>query len=409
MLIKKKDNKPEKVFIFDTTLRDGEQSPGCSMTIQEKKKMAAKLFELGVDIVEAGFPVASSGDFEAVHAICQEFSTMRVAALARSCRQDIEVAAKALEGCLHPRIHTFIATSDVHLEYKLKKSRTQVTDEAVSAVAKARNYSDDVEFSPEDGSRTDPQFLLTILTAVVDAGATTINIPDTVGYSVPTEFGGLISRVVEALGHKCQISVHCHDDLGLAVANSIAGICAGARQVECTINGIGERSGNCALEEVAMILKTREDLFHLATDIDTRHLYSASQLLSSIIGFGVQPNKAIVGANAFSHEAGIHQDGFLKERTTYEIIRPETVGVPASKIVLGKHSGRHGLRARCEELGWKLSTDQLEKLYQRFISFADRKKGVLDQEILLMIAEITGLRKEDHREHSGQPLLGATL
>jgi 2-isopropylmalate synthase len=317
-----------RVRIFDTTLRDGEQSPGCSMTVPEKLRMAAKLVELGVDVLEAGFPIASDGDFEAVDAVSREFPWAQVAAFARCTTKDIERAAKSLSKARRPRIHTFMATSDIHLKYKLKKSREQVLEEVVAAVALARSYVDDVEFSAEDGARTEPEYLEQVSRAVVAAGACIVNIPDTVGYSTPDEYGQLIGRIVQALGDTAVVSVHCHDDLGLAVANSLAGVQAGARQIECTVNGIGERAGNCSLEEIVMVFKTRHDLYPYSTGIQTEHLYSASQLLSSIISFGPQPNKAIVGRNAFAHEAGIHQDGYLKERTTHEIIDPKSVGVP---------------------------------------------------------------------------------
>jgi 2-isopropylmalate synthase len=371
-----------RVYIFDTTLRDGEQSPGCSMNVPEKLRMARKLVELGVDILEAGFPIASEGDFEAVDAISREFPEERVTGLARCCTLDVERAARSLEHAKRPRIHTFIATSDIHLKFKLKKTRRQVLDEAVAAVELARTHVDDVEFSAEDGARTQPEFLEEISKAVVAAGAGTVNIPDTVGYSIPSEYGALIGRIARALGDSAIVSVHCHDDLGLAVANSLAAIQAGARQVECTINGIGERAGNCSLEEVVMILKTRADIFPYYTGIHTEQLYSASELLTSLITFGPQPNKAIVGANAFAHEAGIHQDGYLKEKSTYEIIDPRTVGVPEGKLVLGKHSGRHALSQRATELGYRLTREELEDLYHRFCAVADhRKKGLMDKEI----------------------------
>jgi 2-isopropylmalate synthase len=376
----------DRVYIFDTTLRDGEQSPGCSMTTPEKLRMARKLVELGVDVLEAGFPIASQGDFEAVSEVSREFSWVQVAALARACAKDVERAAQALEPAKRPRIHTFIATSDIHLKHKLKKSRQQVLDDAASAVELARRYADDVEFSAEDGARTDPDYLEQVSKAVVAAGARTVNIPDTVGYSTPDEYAELIGRIAKALGDTAIVSVHCHDDLGLAVANSIAAVRAGARQIECTINGIGERAGNCSLEEVVMILKTRPDRLPFHTGVATEHLYPASELLSSIITFGAQPNKAIVGRNAFAHEAGIHQDGYLKERSTYEIIDPRSVGVPEGKLVLGKHSGRHALNARCQDLGYNLSKDELNALYERFTAYADhRKKGLMDQEIVALI------------------------
>lgn len=379
-----------RVYIFDTTLRDGEQSPGCSMDMAEKLRVAAKLVDLGVDILEAGFPIASEGDFEAVDAVSREFPWVQVAALARSCTLDVERAAKALENARRPRIHTFIATSDIHLKYKLKKSRQQVLEDAVAAVELARRHVDDVEFSAEDATRTDPDFLEQVSKAVVAAGARTVNLPDTVGFSIPEEYGELIGRMARALGDSAIVSVHCHDDMGLAVANSIAAVQAGARQIECTINGIGERAGNCALEEVVMAFKTRNDRLPFQTGIHTEHLYPASQLLARVISFGPQPNKAIVGANAFAHEAGIHQDGYLKERSTYEIIDPKTVGVPETKLVLGKHSGRHALKNRCEDLGFDLSKDELDAVYLRFTAAADRKKGLMDDEIAAIVREVLG-------------------
>jgi 2-isopropylmalate synthase len=379
-------NMSDRVYIFDTTLRDGEQSPGCSMTVPEKLRMAGKLVDLGVDILEAGFPIASEGDFEAVDAVSREFPSAKVAALARCCTLDVERAAKSLVHAQRPRIHTFIATSQIHLKYKLKKSEEQVLEEAVAAVELARRYVDDVEFSAEDGARTAPAYLDEISKAVVAAGARTVNIPDTVGYSVPHEYGALIGHVVQTLGDSAIVSVHCHDDLGLAVANSIVAVEAGARQVECTINGIGERAGNCSLEEIVMILKTRSDYYPCHTGIHTEHLFSASELLSSIITFGPQPNKAIVGLNAFAHEAGIHQDGYLKEKSTYEIIDPRSVGVPEGRLVLGKHSGRHALNQRAMDLGYNLSKQELDGLYHRFIAVADhRKKGLMDKEIVALI------------------------
>ena len=379
-----------RVYIFDTTLRDGEQSPGCSMTVPEKLQLARKLVELGVDILEAGFPIASEGDFEAVDAVSREFSWVQVAALARANRLDVERAAASLKHAKRPRIHTFLATSEIHLKHKLKKSQQQVLDEAVAAVELARNYTDDVEFSAEDATRTDWDYLEQVSRAVVAAGARTVNLPDTVGFSVPEEYGTLIGRMVRALGDSAIVSVHCHDDLGLAVANSIAAVQAGARQVECTINGIGERAGNAALEEIVMAFKTRPDKLPFETKVVTEHIYAASQLLSRTITFGPQPNKAIVGENAFAHEAGIHQDGYLKERTTYEIMDPHSVGVPESKLVLGKHSGRHALHKRAEDLGFQLGKDELDVLYHRFTALADRKKGVRNDEILAMLYEVVG-------------------
>jgi 2-isopropylmalate synthase len=378
----------DKVHIFDTTLRDGEQAPGCSMTVSEKLRMAHKLAELGVDVMEAGFPIASAGDFEAVQKVSREVS-IRVAALARATALDVERAAKALQGSKSaPRIHVFLATSDVHLKYKLKKTRAQVLDEAAAAVALARKHVGDVEFSAEDGGRTPVEYLIEVSRAVVAAGATTVNIPDTVGYGIPEEYGALIGQVARVLGSSAIVSVHCHNDLGLAVANSLSAIQNGARQVECTVNGIGERAGNCSLEEIVMVLKTRADKLPYTTGINAEQLFPASQLLTEIIGVGVQPNKAIVGANAFAHEAGIHQDGFLKERTTYEIIEPKSVGVPESRLVLGKHSGRHALGARCKDLGLTLDKPQLDEVYTRFTALADRQKGITDEEIRRLAAQV---------------------
>lgn len=377
-----------RVYIFDTTLRDGEQSPGCSMTVHEKLGMANRLVELGVDILEAGFPIASDGDFEAVDAIAREFPWVQVAALARANTLDINRAADALKHARRPRIHTFIATSDIHLKFKLKKSRQQVLEDACAAVELARSYVDDVEFSAEDATRTDADYLEEISRAVVASGARCVNLPDTTGYSVPHEYMQLIGRMVKALGDSAIVSVHCHDDLGLAVANSIAAVQAGARQIECTVNGIGERAGNASLEEIVMAFKVRQDQLPYQTKIVTEQLYAASQHLTSLITFGPQPNKAIVGENAFAHEAGIHQDGYLKERTTYEIIDPKSVGVPESKLVLGKHSGRHALGKRCEDLGLKLTREQLEEVYHHFTTLADRKKGVRNDEIVSLVHHV---------------------
>jgi len=393
-----------RVWIFDTTLRDGEQSPGCSMNVPEKLRMAAKLVELGVDILEAGFPIASEGDFQAVDAVSREFPWVQVAALARSVKLDVERAARSLEKAKRPRIHTFLATSDIHLKYKLKRSRQQVLDAAVSSVELARSYVDDVEFSAEDGARTDPDYLEQISKAVVAAGARTVNIPDTVGYSTPDEYGELIGRIVRVLGDTAVVSVHCHDDLGLAVANSLAAVKAGARQIECTVNGIGERAGNCSLEEIVMVLKTRNDRYPYKTGIHTEHLFPASQLLSSIISFGPQPNKAIVGRNAFAHEAGIHQDGFLKEPTTYEIINPKSVGVPESRLVLGKHSGRHALKNRCEDLGLHLTAAELDLVYEQMTALADNKKGLMDDEIAAMAAQSVADSKAARSQQTPQPV-----
>ncbi len=383
-----------RVYIFDTTLRDGEQSPGCSMTTPEKLKMAGELVDLGVDILEAGFPIASEGDYEAVDAVSRQFPWVQVCALARACTLDVERAASALKRAKRPRIHTFIATSDIHLQYKLKKSRQEVLDSAVAAVRLARNYTDDVEFSAEDATRTDLTYLEEICQAVVEAGARTVNLPDTVGYSVPDEYAELIGRIVTLLGDRAIVSVHCHDDLGLAVANSLAAIKAGARQIECTINGIGERAGNAALEEVVMAMQTRHDRLPFETNIHSQKLFGASQTLTHFITFGPQPNKAIVGENAFAHEAGIHQDGYLKNPSTYEIMSPASVGVPESRIVLGKHSGRHALKKRAEDLGFQLTREQLEELYNRFTHIADNKKGLRNEEIAALVQEILGSAQE---------------
>lgn len=363
------------------------------MTVPEKLRMANKLVELGVDILEAGFPIASDGDFEAVDAVSREFPWVQVAALARANTKDVERAAASLKHARRPRIHTFIATSDIHLKYKLKKTRQQVLDEAVAAVELARRYADDVEFSAEDATRTDLDYLEEISRAVVAAGAGTVNLPDTVGYSTPEDYGDVIGLMARALGSSAIVSVHCHNDLGLAVANTLAALRAGARQVECTINGIGERAGNAALEEVVMAINVRRDVLPFETKIVTEQLYPASQMLASIIDFGPQPNKAIVGENAFAHEAGIHQDGFLKERTTYEIMEPKAVGVPASRLVLGKHSGRHALQQRCTDLGYELTKPQLDDLYHHFIALADRKKGVRNEEIVGLIRQVRYVAK----------------
>jgi 2-isopropylmalate synthase len=379
-----------RIYIFDTTLRDGEQSPGCSMTTPEKLQMADSLVELGVDILEAGFPIASDGDFEAVDAVSRRYPWVQVAALARSCTGDVEQAARALAHAKRPRIHTFIATSDIHLEYKLRKSRQQVLDDAVAAVTLARNYTDDVEFSAEDATRTEPAYLEQVCQAVIEAGARTVNLPDTVGFSIPNEYGDLIRRMVDVLGDRATVSVHCHDDLGLAVANSIAAVQAGARQVECTINGIGERSGNAALEEVVMAIKTRHDRLPFETGILSEKIFPASQLLTRFITFGPQPNKAVVGENAFAHEAGIHQDGYLKNPATYEIFSPASVGVPESRLVLGKHSGRHALNQRALDLGFTLTKEELQEVYTRFTTLADNKKGLRNDSIRALIAEVSG-------------------
>src|SRR5437588_2499157 len=378
----------DRVRIFDTTLRDGEQSPGCSMNLAEKLRLAQKLEALGVDVIEAGFPIASDGDFAAVKAVAAECRSATVAALCRTSEQDVRRAAEALRGAAHPRIHTFVATSDIHLEFKLKKTRSEVIEMTRQAVRLARNYADEVEFSAEDATRSEVNYLCDVFGAAVDEGATILNVPDTVGYALPNEFSQLVSalreRVVREREDIC-VSVHCHNDLGLAVANSLAAVDAGARQIECTINGIGERAGNASLEEVVMAMNVRFDQLPFQTGINTRELYSTSQLLSETIGFAVQPNKAIVGRNAFAHEAGIHQHGVISNPLCYEIMTPESVGVPANKLVLGKHSGRHALALRYEELGFVLSAAELEATYHRFTALADRKKRIYDQDLISLI------------------------
>jgi len=380
-----------KIAVFDTTLRDGEQSPGCSMHLDEKVRLAKQLECLGVDVIEAGFPIASDGDFAAVAAVARECRGATVAALCRTSEPDVLRAAAALDGAAHPRIHTFVATSDLHLEYKLKKTRAEVIEMTRKAVSLARNYADEVEFSAEDATRSDVDYLCDVLTAAVEEGATIINVPDTVGYTMPSEFAQLVSTIRNRVvgTREVQISVHCHNDLGLAVANSLAAIGAGARQVECTINGIGERAGNASLEEIVMALKVRGDQLPFQTSIVTEQLYPTSQLLSAIIGFSVQPNKAIVGRNAFAHEAGIHQHGMISNPLCYEIMTPESVGVPANKLVLGKHSGRHALALRYEELGFVLRADEIEAAYQRFTELADRKKNIYDQDLIAFLAVTT--------------------
>ena len=376
-----------RITIFDTTLRDGEQSPGASMNLAEKLEVARALVALGVDVIEAGFPIASPGDFEAVRAVAAEVAGAVVCGLARSNDRDIDRAWEALQYAQSPRIHIFLATSAIHREHKLKMSRQQVVDKAVQSVRRAKGYCDDVEFSPEDAARTEVDFLVEVVGAAIDAGATTVNIPDTVGYATPTQYAATIRTLFERVPNigRAVVSTHCHNDLGLAVANTLAAVEAGARQVECTINGIGERAGNAALEEVVMALKTREDYYGLATNIKTERLYPTSRMVSTITGLTVQRNKAIVGRNAFAHEAGIHQDGMLKERSTYEIMRPEEVGVPKTDLVLGKHSGRHALRDRVEELGFHLSDAQIELLFEDFKALADKKKEIYDDDLTVLI------------------------
>ncbi len=383
------DTDQKKVFIFDTTLRDGEQSPGCSMNPDEKLHLARQLERLGVDIIEAGFPVASEGDFASVRQIAREIKVAQVAGLARANLKDIDRAWDAIRDAAKPRIHTFISSSDIHLKYQLRKSREEVLKEARQAVAHASSLTKNVEFSPMDATRSDRGYLCEMVEAVIDSGATTVNIPDTVGYAIPDEFGELIAFLFEHVKNINQavISVHCHNDLGLAVANSLAAVRNGARQVECTINGIGERAGNAAMEELVMALATRKDLFGLHTNINTENIYQTSRLLTQITGVRVQPNKAIVGANAFAHESGIHQDGLIKDKLTYEIMTPQSVGMPDSHMVLGKHSGRHAVTNHLKQLGYELSDDELNRVFSRFKDLADVKKDIFDEDLEAILYE----------------------
>jgi 2-isopropylmalate synthase len=378
-----------RITVFDTTLRDGEQSPGCSMNQQEKLRLAHQLDRLGVDVIEAGFPIASDGDFESVKAIASVIRRPIIAGLARACRPDIESAWEALKDAARPRIHVFLATSDIHLQYKLRITRDQCVEQAREAIRFAKSLCDDVEFSPEDATRTEPEFLCRVLDAVVEAGATTLNIPDTVGYTVPTEFGALITTIRQRVKgiENVVISAHCHNDLGMAVANALAAVAAGARQVECTINGIGERAGNASLEEIVMAMRVRPDRYPYETGVVGDQIFASSQMLSEITGVPVQPNKAITGRNAFAHEAGIHQDGVLKNPLTYEIMTPQSVGVPDSKLVLGKHSGRHALSMRCEQLGYQFDRRALDDIYRRFVRLADKIKHVEDHHLLELIRD----------------------
>ncbi|MAR89252.1 MAG: 2-isopropylmalate synthase [Pseudomonadota bacterium] len=380
----------DTLIIFDTTLRDGEQSPGASMTQEEKLRIAKALERMRVDVIEAGFAIASQGDFAAVKAVADNIKDSRVCSLARSVDADIERAAEALKNANAARIHTFIATSPIHMEYKLRLTPDQVLEQAVRAVTRARNLCEDVEFSCEDAGRSDLDFLCRVIEAAIDAGARTINIPDTVGYAVPEQFGDTIRRLLERVPNadKAVFSVHCHNDLGLAVANSLAAVACGARQVECTINGLGERAGNAALEEIVMAIRTRADFYHIETNLNPQEIVPASRLVSSVTGFPVQPNKAIVGANAFAHESGIHQDGVIKYRETYEIMRAEDVGWNANRMVLGKHSGRNAFRARLDELGVHLNSEQeLNEAFQRFKDLADKKHEVFDEDIQALVSD----------------------
>jgi 2-isopropylmalate synthase len=378
---------PRRIVIFDTTLRDGEQSPGCSMNLDEKLEIAQALVDLGVDVIEAGFPIASPGDFEAVRAIARTVRGSTICGLARCNEKDIDRAWEALKEAPDARIHVFLATSAIHREFKLRMDKDEIIARAVEGVKRAKGYCDNIEFSPEDAARTEPDFLCRVVEAAIAAGATTVNIPDTVGYATPAHFGGVIKNLVNRVPNIDQavISVHCHNDLGLAVANSLSAVENGAGQIECTINGIGERAGNCSLEEVVMAMRTRSDYYHTATRINTPRLVPTSRVLTNITGMQVQRNKAIVGRNAFAHEAGIHQDGMLKERTTYEIMRPEDVGFTATDLVLGKHSGRAALADRAKALGYHLTAEQLQVVFDEFKRLADKKKEVYDADVAALI------------------------
>ncbi|MEK7197184.1 MAG: 2-isopropylmalate synthase, partial [Nitrospirota bacterium] len=375
------------IRIFDTTLRDGEQSPGASMNVEEKLQVAKQLVKLGVDIIEAGFPIASDGDFEAVNRIANEVKGATIAGLARAKEADIKRAYEAVKNASKRRIHTFHSTSDIHLKYQFRVNREEALKRSVEMVRLARSLVEDVEFSPMDATRTELPYLIDVVEAVIEAGASTVNIPDTVGYTTPEEFGRIIKAIKEKIGDKAVISVHCHNDLGLAVANSLSAVLNGAGQVECTINGIGERAGNCSMEEVVMALRTRKDFFNADTKINTKEIIRSSRLITKITGIPVQPNKAIVGANAFAHESGIHQDGLLKEKTTYEIIRPESIGLRSTKLVLGKHSGRHAFKARLSELGYDLSSEEIENSFAKFKHLADQKKDIFDEDIETLVSE----------------------
>jgi len=392
----------ERVVIFDTTLRDGEQAAGGMLNVQEKLEIARQLEKLGVDVIEAGFPASSPGDFEAVKLISQEVRKSAVCALTHANPKAIDRAWESLQAAENPRIHVFLSASDIHLSYQLKKSREETLGLARDMVARAKSYLNDVEFSPMDASRTEATFLYTIIEAVIDAGATTVNIPDTVGYAIPEEFGSLIEGILNNVPniHKAVISVHCHDDLGLAVANSLEAVRRGARQVECTINGIGERAGNASLEEVVMATRTRKDFFNLTTRVDTKQIYKTSRLVSELTGFMVQPNKAVVGANAFRHESGIHQDGVIKRAITYEIMNPREVGIPASSLVLGKLSGRHAFKQRLAELGYALGEEDLDRAFVAFKELADKKKEVTNRDIETIVAhEMHDISETFHLDH----------
>jgi 2-isopropylmalate synthase len=410
---------PRRIVIFDTTLRDGEQSPGCSMNLEEKLEVAQALVDLGVDVIEAGFPIASPGDFEAVRAIARTVGGSTICGLARCNDKDIDRAWEALRDAPDARIHVFLATSAIHREFKLRMDKDEIVRRAVEGVKRAKGYCENIEFSPEDAARTEPDFLCAVVEAAINAGATTVNIPDTVGYATPAHFGGVIKSLVNRVPNidRAVISVHCHNDLGLAVANSLAAVENGAGQIECTINGIGERAGNCSLEEVVMAMRTRNDFYQATTRINTPRLVPTSRLLSNITGMQVQRNKAIVGRNAFAHEAGIHQDGMLKERTTYEIMRPEDVGFTATDLVLGKHSGRAALADRAKALGYHLTGDHLLEVFDEFKKLADKKKEVYDADVAALIEKRMNIAEdvwklaayEVHATGGGTPKVSVTL
>ncbi|MFA6541170.1 MAG: 2-isopropylmalate synthase [Bacteroidota bacterium] len=401
----------DRIYIFYTTLRDGEQSPGCSMNFNEKIRMARQLERLQVDVIEAGFPVASEGDFESVKEIAKQIRTCTIAGLSRANKRDIDRAWEALKHAAKPRIHTFIATSDIHLKYKLKKSRAEVLESAVNAVRHAKTYCEDVEFSCEDASRSDVDYLCQIIEAVIAEGATVVNIPDTVGYAIPNDYGRIIKTIVEKVPNiaNAVVSVHCHNDLGMAVANSLTGVLNGARQIECTVNGIGERAGNASLEELAMAIRTRSEALNVHSNINTEEIYKSSKLLVSLTGMHIQRNKAIVGENAFAHEAGIHQDGMLKNSITYEIMTPQSVGIKHSTLVLGKHSGRHALKQRYAELGYALSDKELDAAYAVFTKVADEKKQVFDDDLVAILQDEMSTLEETYKLETFQVTSGLNL
>ncbi|MDD8019354.1 MAG: 2-isopropylmalate synthase [Bacteroidota bacterium] len=400
-----------RIYIFDTTLRDGEQSPGCSMNFDEKIRMARQLERLQVDVIEAGFPIASEGDFESVKEIAKQIRHCSIAGLSRATKTDIDRAWEALKHAAKPRIHTFIATSDIHLKFKLKKTHEQVLEDAIKAVRYAKSLCHDVEFSCEDASRSDIDYLCQIVEAVIAEGATVVNIPDTVGYAIPNEYGSIIKSLMDRVPNidKAMLSVHCHNDLGMAVANSLAGVLNGARQVECTVNGIGERAGNASLEEIAMAVRTRSEAMNVTTNINTDEIYKSSKLLVSLTGMHIQRNKAIVGDNAFAHEAGIHQDGMLKNAITYEIMTPQSVGIKHSTLVLGKHSGRHALKQRYAELGYNLSHEEIEKAYTVFTKIADEKKQIFDDDLVAILQDEISAMNETYKLETFQVTSGLNL